>query len=59
MEEKQQEHILVVRDLEKEIKTQADELDSINHFKTIQITLQGELEDLKAQLEKEKKDRMK
>lgn len=49
----------MVRELEKENKTLLDELETINHFKTIQLTLQGELEDLKSQLEKEKKDRMK
>ena len=59
MEELQQEHQATVKELEKEKKSILDELESINHFKTVQTQLFADLEDLKSQLEKEKKDRMK
>ena len=36
MEELQQEHQATVKELEKEKKSILDELESINHFKTVQ-----------------------
>ena len=55
----QQEHLGTLRELEKEKKALVDELESVSHFKTVQTQLAKELEDLRSELEKEKKDRMK
>ena len=59
MEEIQQDHKTQTAILEKEKKALEDDLDNVQVFKNQQKQLEGDLADLREQLDKEKKDRMK